>query len=166
MPAVRTDMTDLTTRQPRPRPHRSPLLPTILLAGADAGYRGMVRDALLESVEPADLRFTDDARGLADYLALHDDVRAPRPALILLELGAEPATAIEAVRSIKSNPRLRRIPVVVLAEDANPELVARSYDAGANTYLLKPVTFLALVKLMKAFTAYWLGAAALAESTA
>lgn len=159
-------MTDLTTRPPRPRPHRSPLLPAILLAGATDGYRAMVRDALLESAEPTDLRFADDARSLPAYLGRHDDVRAPRPALILLDLGAEPATAIEAVRSIKSNPQLRRIPVVVLAEDANPELVARSYDAGANSYLLKPVTFLALVKLMKTFTAYWLEAAALPEAPA
>ena len=38
---------------------------------------------------------------------------------------------------------------------------AAAYDAGANTYIVKPVTFLALVRLMKVFTAYWLDAATL-----
>ena len=42
-----------------------------------------------------------------------------------------------------------------------PEQTAAAYDAGANTVIPKPVTFLALVKLMKVFTAYWLEAAAL-----
>ena len=43
----------------------------------------------------------------------------------------------------------------------DPEQTAAAYDAGANTVIAKPVTFLALVKLMKVFTAYWLEAAAL-----
>ena len=63
--------------------------------------------------------------------------------------------------SIKSNSTLRHIPVVVLARALEPEQTAAAYDAGANTVIPKPVTFLALVKLMKVFTAYWLDAAAL-----
>ena len=42
-----------------------------------------------------------------------------------------------------------------------PTTVAAAYDAGANTYIVKPVTFLALVRLMKVFTAYWLETAEL-----
>jgi CheY-like chemotaxis protein len=156
-----------TEELPGPRSHRTPVVPTILLAGAAPDYRAMVRDALLESREATDLRFAAGASDLTNYLERRgrhaDAVRAPRPALILVELRADPAREIEAVRSIKSNPVLRRIPVAVLAADANPDHVTRSYDAGANTYLIKPVTFLALVKLMKAFTAYWLESAALPE---
>jgi len=156
-------MTDLMTR--RPARDNAALLPTILLAGAAAGYRAMVRDALLESKDPTDLRFADDARDLVDYLERRgrhvDAIRAPQPALILLELGHDDNAGMEAVRAIKANAALRRLPVVVLADDAEPDVVARAYEAGVNTYLLKPVTFLALVKLMKAFTAYWLEAAVL-----
>ena len=46
-------------------------------------------------------------------------------------------------------------------DDGDPEAVGAAYDAGVNTYLAKPVTFLALVKLMKVFTAYWLETAVL-----
>ena len=56
---------------------------------------------------------------------------------------------------------LFRSPVVVLVRAPDQRLVAAAYDAGANTVIPKPVTFLALVKLMKVFTAYWLDAAAL-----
>jgi len=56
--------------------------------------------------------------------------------------------------------------VVVLARVPHPEQTAAAYDAGANTVIAKPVTFLALVKLMKVFTAYWLEAAALPPESA
>ena len=67
----------------------------------------------------------------------------------------------DAVRAIKCNSGLRRVPVVVIARRPEPDQVEAAYDAGANTVIPKPVTFLALVKLMKVFTAYWLEAAAL-----
>ena len=48
-----------------------------------------------------------------------------------------------------------------LGADDDPATVAVAYEAGANTYIVKPVTFLALVRLMKVFTAYWLETAEL-----
>ena len=71
-------------------------------------------------------------------------------------IGAGPAGLATAAQL-----RRRGIPVVVLARVPDPEQTAAAYDAGANTVIAKPVTFLALVKLMKVFTAYWLEAAAL-----
>ncbi len=52
---------------------------------------------------------------------------------------------------------------MALGQDDDPETVANAYEAGANTYIVKPVTFLALVRLMKVFTAYWLETAELPE---
>src|SRR5215211_609308 len=118
--------------------HRA-LLPTILFADADENYRAMARDALLEGRSPSDLRFATDGQDLLDYLLRRgrhlDPIASPRPALIVLDLQL---------------PRLRGI-----------DAVGAAYDAGINTYLAKPVTFLALVKLMKVFTAYWLETAVL-----
>ena len=140
-------------------------LPTILFADPDPAYRDMARDALLEGRTPSDLRFAEDGQDLLDYLLRRgshlDPIRSPRPALIVLDLQLPKLGGIEAVRTIKSNPELRRIPVVALTDDGEPESVAAAYDAGVNTYLSKPVTFLALVKLMKVFTAYWLDTALL-----
>jgi len=56
---------------------------------------------------------------------------------------------------------VKRIPVLVLGADDDPVTIERAYDAGANTYFVKPVTFLALVRLVKVFTEYWLQTAEL-----
>jgi CheY-like chemotaxis protein len=141
------------------------LVPTVLLADADPDARAMVRDALLEGTGPADLRTVASTAELEDYLHQqgdHEDQRtSPPPALILFDLDLPGNENLDAVRTIKSNTRHRHIPVVVLARAPEPAQVAAAYDAGANTVIPKPVTFLALVKLMKVFTAYWLDAAAL-----
>ena len=140
-------------------------LPTILFADADGDYRDMARDALLEGRSPSDLRYATDGQDLLDYLHRQgrhlDPIASPRPALILLDLSLPRLDGLEAVRAIKSNADLRRIPVVALTDGGDPASVAAAYDAGVNTYLPKPVTFLALVKLMKVFTAYWLETAVL-----
>ena len=145
--------------------NRAALLPTILFVDADDEYRTMARDALLESRSPSDLRFATDGQDLMDYLQRRgphlDPIRSPRPALIVLDLELPRLGGIEVVRSIKSDPDLKQIPVVAFADESDPETVAAAYDAGVNTYLAKPVTFLSLVKLMKVFTAYWLDTAVL-----
>ena len=147
------------------RDSRQALLPTILFADASESYRTMARDALLEGRSPSDLRFATDGQDLLDYLSRRgrhlDPIASPRPALIVLDLELPKLGGLDAVRSIKSNQELRRIPVVALTQDADLDIVAAAYDAGINTYLAKPVTFLALVKLMKVFTAYWLETAVL-----
>ena len=123
----------------------------------------MLRDALLEGTGPCDLRTVASvarARGVPRRRTR--DVTSPPPSLILIDIDLPDTTgALDAVRAIKCNPDLRRIPVVVLARHPEPDEVDAAYDAGANTLIPKPVTFLALVKLIKVFTAYWLEAAAL-----
>jgi two-component system, response regulator len=145
----------------------APLVPTVLLADADATAREMVRDALLEGTGPCDLRAVADATELAEYLhrrgTFEDPVISPRPSLILIDNDLPNQGGLDTVRAMKSNAALRRIPVVLIARRADAELVDAAYDAGVNTLLQKPVTFLALVKLMKVFTAYWLDAALLPQ---
>ena len=146
-------------------PGRQALLPTILFADADENYRAMARDALLEGRSPSNLRFATDGQDLLDYhnrRGRHlDPISSPRPALIVLDLELPRLGGLDAVRAIKSNQDLRRIPVVALTHDDDLEAVGAAYDAGINTFLAKPVTFLSLVKLMKVFTAYWLDTAVL-----
>ncbi len=139
---------------------RVPVLPTILFADANEDYREMARDALLEGRNVTDMRTVASSEELAAYLTragAKDGAITPSPSLIVLDsmLGTETVT------QIKTNPLTRRIPVVVLGEHDDADTVEQIYDAGANTYIVKPVTFLALVRLMKVFTAYWLETAEL-----
>ena len=61
----------------------------------------------------------------------------------------------EALKEIKADPNLRRIPIVVMTTSKAEEDIYRSYDIGASSFITKPITFDRLVELMKALGAYW-----------
>jgi CheY-like chemotaxis protein len=61
----------------------------------------------------------------------------------------------QALREIKNNPALRRIPVVILTTSKAEEDVLRSYDLGANSFIQKPVTFDGLVEIVRTLDRYW-----------
>jgi CheY-like chemotaxis protein len=94
-----------------------------------------------------------------DYLARRgkfsnpDD--SPRPGLILLDLNMPRKDGREALKEIKADPNLRRIPIVVMTTSKAEEDIYRSYDIGASSFITKPITFDRLVELMKALGAYW-----------
>ena len=62
----------------------------------------------------------------------------------------------EALREIKADPSLRRIPVVVMTTSKAEEDIYRTYDLGVNSFITKPVTFEGLVSVMRAMGRYWI----------
>src|SRR5690606_2232641 len=130
----------------------------ILMADDDADDRMLTRDALAESRVLNELRFVEDGEELMDYLKRRgkfEDADAPRPGLILLDLNMPKKDGLEALKEIKSDPDLRRIPIVVMTTSKAEEDIFRSYDFGASSFITKPVTFDRLVELMKALGDYW-----------
>src|SRR4051794_24268624 len=122
---------------------RVPALPTILFADASEDYRAMARDALLEGRNLTDMRTVGDGQELLAYLeraGATEGAVMPRPSLIVVDAGT--AANTDAVKALKANPQTRRIPIVVLGESDDAQAVEQAYDAGANTYIVKPVTFL------------------------
>jgi CheY-like chemotaxis protein len=133
---------------------------TILLAEDDADDRLLVKEALQESRVLNELRCVEDGEELMEYLRRQgryaDPELSPRPGLVLLDLNMPRKDGREALREIKGDPDLRRIPVVVMTTSKAEEDIFRSYDLGANSYISKPVTFQALVELMKVLGRYWI----------
>ena len=84
-----------------------------------------------------------------------DAATAPRPGLILLDLNMPRKDGRAVLKDIKSDPALRTIPVVVLTTSKEDEDVYRSYDLGVNSYIVKPVTFEALVDILATLEKYW-----------
>ena len=80
------------------------------------------------------------------------------PALILMDLNSHGIDGREALVTIKSEPRLKDIPVVVLTTSANPKDVAFCYRAGANAYHVKPVRYDQYRLLLSGLLQYWLNA--------
>lgn len=131
----------------------------ILMADDDADDRMLTRDALEESRVLNDLRFVEDGEELMDYLTRkgkYSNVEdSPRPGLILLDLNMPKKDGREALKEIKADPNLRRIPVVIMTTSKAEEDVFRSYDFGASSFITKPVTFDRLVELMRTLGEYW-----------
>ena len=106
-----------------------------------------------------------DGEELMHYLRHQNDFsnpeKAPEPSLILLDLNMPRKDGREALREIKSDPKLRHIPVVVLTTSRAEEDVVRSYEFGVNSFITKPLTFQGLVDAMKALGRYWFEVVAL-----
>lgn len=138
---------------------RHPSLVTILMADDDPDDRLLTRDAFSTARVRNDLRFVEDGEELLEYLRRQGryapPADAPRPGIILLDLNMPRLDGREALRELKSDPDLRRIPVVVLTTSNAEQDILRSYDLGANSYITKPVTFAALVDVVSTLGRYW-----------
>jgi CheY-like chemotaxis protein len=80
----------------------------------------------------------------------------PLPDLILLDLKLPGIDGFEVLRQIKSTPILKRLPVVILTSSKEEGDRALSYDHGANSYLVKPVSFDAFMGVVRQIEGYWL----------
>ena len=131
----------------------------ILMADDDDDDRLLAQDALSESELGGNLLFVENGEDLLDYLwrrgKYEPPVDAPRPGLILLDLNMPRKDGREALREIKSDPELRRIPVVVLTTSKADTDIGAIYELGANSFISKPFQFEALVNVMKVLAQYW-----------
>jgi CheY-like chemotaxis protein len=132
---------------------------TILMADDDEDDCMLAREALAESRLANELHIVRDGEELMDYLhhrgQYTDAKSAPRPGLILLDLNMPKKDGREALREIKADSVLRRIPVIVLTTSKADEDIYHTYDLGANSFIIKPVTFASLVEVMRTIGKYW-----------
>lgn len=84
------------------------------------------------------------------------DPEAALPAMVLLDLNLPVITGLEVIRKIRAEPRTRCIPVIVLTSSMHPLDIRRSYEAGANAYLRKPLELAAFSKVLKCLAEFWL----------
>lgn len=85
----------------------------------------------------------------------------PLPGVILLDLKLPRLSGLEVLRRIKADPRTRRIPVIMLTSSADDKDIASCYQAGANSYIVKPIRFDQLVEAMRIVGLFWMVVAAL-----
>lgn len=80
----------------------------------------------------------------------------PLPNLILLDLKLPGIDGFEVLRQIKTTPLLKRLPVVILSSSKEEGDRALSYDIGANSYLVKPVSFEGFLGVVRQIEGYWI----------
>ena len=130
---------------------------TILMADDDPDDRLLVKEAFKENSLINNLEMVEDGEELMDLLHRRGKFTESNiiPGLILLDLNMPKKSGLEALKEIKSDERLRRLPVVILTTSKAEEDIVRSYDLGVNSFIVKPVTFDSLVELVKELDRYW-----------
>ncbi len=130
----------------------------ILMADDDKDDQLLAKDALLEGNVRNEIRFVQDGVELLQYLRGEGEFKHnnPWPGLILLDLNMPRMDGREALTEIKKDPKLKRIPVVILTTSKAEEDMLKGYELGAASYFTKPVTFDGLVNLMSALGKYWI----------
>jgi CheY-like chemotaxis protein len=91
--------------------------------------------------------------GVGEYA---DRVKYPIPDLILLDLKLPRIDGHEVLQRLKATPVVKRIPVIVLTSSKEEGDRALSYDSGANSYLVKPVSFDGFLEVVRKVQDYWL----------
>ncbi len=131
---------------------------TIVVADDDPDDRMMIEEAFEENRLTNNLAFVEDGEDLIDYLRSQgkyaDTPRGP-VGVILLDLNMPRLDGREALKIIKADPDLHRIPVVVLTTSKAEEDILRTYDLGVSSFITKPVTFDGLVEVIKVLGRYW-----------
>jgi len=79
----------------------------------------------------------------------------PLPGLILLDISLPKVSGLEVLETLKGDPQLKVIPVIMLTTSEREEEIARSYAGGANSYVTKPVNFEEFVKKITEIKLYW-----------
>jgi len=85
-----------------------------------------------------------------------DRTRYPLPVLILLDLKLPRRSGIEVLMWLRQQPKLKRLPVVVLSSSKEYADINNVYDIGVNAYIVKPVAFNELVEIVMTLNLHWI----------
>ena len=86
----------------------------------------------------------------------NDRQQYPMPNLVLLDLKMPGISGHDVLHQIKSTPHLKRLPVIILTSSSEHTDLIKSYDNGANSYLVKPVSANGFLQVVDQINQYWL----------
>ena len=134
---------------------------TILLAEDDSNDVILFQRALGRASSNAySLKVVRDGEEAISYLSgqsiYADRNLYPLPTLLLLDLKMPRKSGLEVLSWLRKQPQLRYLIVVFLTSSNSAEDIRLAYEAGANSYLVKPVEFTEMVELIRNVSVYWL----------
>jgi two-component system, chemotaxis family, response regulator Rcp1 len=129
----------------------------ILLVEDNPGDSRLALEALKESKLRNNLHIVTDGIEAMDFLFKRGKhAQVPRPDLILLDLNLPKKDGREVLAEIKSDPDLKRIPVVILTISKAEEDVLKTYNLHANCFITKPLDLNQFVTVVKSIEDFWL----------
>lgn len=122
----------------------------------------LLGEALSQIAQPYNLHYLNGGSTLLDYLRQQGEHEgAPPTHLLLLDLNMPGRSGRALLTELKSDPKLRRLPVVIFTSSWSQADITAAYDLGANAVLIKPMGFDALIEMMQSLTHFWFQLAAL-----
>jgi two-component system, response regulator len=133
-------------------------LKPILLVEDNADDLELAMRALTRHVSADRIAVARDGVQALAYLFGEADVSKPLldPALVLLDVRLPRLGGLDVIRRLRSVPRTRLLPIVLLTSSAEPSDILDAYTAGANAYVRKPIAFERFVDTIDTITAFWL----------
>lgn len=117
---------------------------TIVMIEDDEGHARLIELNIRRAGVTNDIVTIASGNEAFDYLLGEDKtgmVSAKRALLILLDLNLPDMSGVDVLQKIKTNPHLKRLPVIVLTTTDDEREIQRCYDLGANVYITKPVDY-------------------------
>jgi CheY-like chemotaxis protein len=130
----------------------------ILIAEDDADDRFLMETAFEECGYKDKLIFAENGIELMHFLdteKLKNGVDRKFPVFIMLDLNMPKKDGREVLKEIKEDPEYKIIPVIIFTTTKNENEIRRCYELGANSYVVKPVNFEHLVKVIGQIRDYW-----------
>jgi len=133
-------------------------LKRILLVEDSPNDVELTLEALSEHNLANEVEVTKDGQEALDYLyhqGQFSDRPDGNPAVILLDLKLPKISGLEVLRRIRSDEKLKLIPVVILTSSGEEKDRMESYSVGVNAYVVKPVDFHAFIDAVKSLGIFW-----------
>ncbi|MBD2448299.1 response regulator [Nostoc sp. FACHB-152] len=128
----------------------------VLLVEDNPGDAELTRIALQDSKISINLNIVEDGVEAMAFLRKQDNyAKKPHPDIVLLDLNLPRKDGREVLAEIKSDEKLKRIPVVVLTTSQSEEDILKAYNLAANCYITKPVDFDQFVKIVQSIENFW-----------
>ena len=129
----------------------------ILLVEDNPGDVRLTKEALVGSDTEYRITVAEDGEvAMAMLRGLDPHANAALPDLILLDLNLPRMDGREVLKEIKGDPKLRRVPVVVLTSSTSVDDISRTYDLGANAYVSKPIDLDEFINDVREIESFWL----------
>lgn len=131
---------------------------TILLVEDNPDDRDLALLAFEHSKIANEIMVAEDGVAALEYLFGTQNGRATDsvPQIVLLDLNLPKVDGLEVLRRIRSDPRTKRLPVVILTSSDEERDMVESYEWGANSYIRKPVDFAQFIEAVQQLGLYWL----------
>jgi len=129
----------------------------ILLVEDNPDHAALTCRVLLSGNVLNNVHWVKNGQEALDFLFRRDGFKdAPRPGLVLLDINLPKVNGLEVLKTIKETEELRTIPVIMLTTSERGEEVHKSYNMGANSFIVKPVSFKEFSEKIGSLKLYWL----------